>query len=110
MMYSSNSRHITRINRVMLINIACLCLHLLLYSPVPSTLLAANNPFCTLVVTLAITAVIGIWLCADFMLPIYLEAKVSRIREVTRPAGTLMSLNILAMVGGGWFMLSHNIL
>lgn len=104
-MQTRHSRMISRINLVMLINIGCLLLHLLLYSPIPTTLLAANNPFCTLVVVLSIAAIAGIWLCTDFMLPVYVEAKVAKERAITRPAGWLMSLNILAACGGGWFMM-----
>ncbi len=101
------SRHVTRINRVMLINLGCLALHLLLYSPIPGALLAKHNPFGELIVAMAVAAIVGVWLCLDYMLPVYVEAKVTRDRMTSRPTGMLMALNLMAVTAGGYWAIGN---
>jgi hypothetical protein len=89
----------TSLNKAMQLNLGCLLFHLLLYTSVPAVLLSRHNPFGELVVALSIAAGIGLWLCLDFMIPMYMEAKMGRFRNISRPTGWLVSLNLLALGG-----------
>lgn len=83
----------------MQMNLGCLLMHLMLYTSLPAALLARHNPYGELIVAFAIAAMIGIWLCLDFMIPVYVEAKINRYRNISKPIGWLLALNILAMGG-----------
>lgn len=104
----TNPSHIstTSLNRAMHLNLGCLLLHLLFYTSVPALLLARHNPFGNLVVGMLAAALVGIWLCLDFMIPMYMEAKVGRYRNISRPTGWLVSLNLLALGGVGMVLIS----
>lgn len=89
------------LNKAMQVNLGCLLLHLILYTSLPAILLARHNPFGDLVVALAVSALIGLWLCLDFMLPVYMEAKMGRYRNISKPTGWLLWLNIMALLAVG---------
>lgn len=90
------------LNKAMRLNLGCLLLHPLLYTSVPAVLLARHNPFGELLVAMAVAAIIGLFLCLDFMIPMYMEAKVNRYRNISRPTGWLLSLNLLALAGASF--------
>ncbi len=99
-------RRIRFLNRVMQINLLFLAVHLLLYGDMPQLLLGLHNPFADFVVALAIGAVVGLWLCLDYLLPIYMEAKVNRHGLITRPTGWLLILNLVALFGSAGYWLT----
>jgi hypothetical protein len=86
------------LNKLMQLNMGCLLLHLLLYGPVPDALLNMRNPFGDLLLALAIVAAVGLFFLIDFLLPIYLDARMRGWIEVTRPVGALLVLNSLSLV------------
>jgi hypothetical protein len=90
------------LNKAMQINLGCLLLHLVFYTSIPALLLARHNPFGHLVVALAVVAMIGLWLCLDFMLPIYMEAKMGNYRNISKPIGWLITLNAFALSSIGY--------
>lgn len=94
------------LNKVMHLNLGCLLLHLMLYTGLPALLLARHNPFGDLVVAAAVAALVGLWLCLDFLLPVYLEARISRYRNIARPTGWLISLNLTALIVVGGSVLA----
>lgn len=87
------------LNKAIRLNLLCLSLHLLLYTGIPTILLARHNPFGELVVAMTVAAIIGLFLCLDFMIPMYMEARLNRYRSISRPVGWLLSLNLLALTG-----------
>ncbi len=99
MMFMRGQSFITTssLNKAMQLNLGCLMLHLILYTSLPAILLARHNPFGDLVVAMAFAALVGLWLCFDFLLPIYMEAKLGRYRNIARPTGWLLSLNVMAL-------------
>lgn len=74
-------------------------MHLLLYTSLPAILMSRHNPYCDLIVGLAVVSLIGVFLCLDFMIPVYMEAKIAKYRNITKPIGWMLSLNILAALG-----------
>jgi hypothetical protein len=74
-------------------------MHLLMYTGLPALLLSRHNPFGELVVAASIASLFGLWLLLDFMIPVYVEAKIGRYRNITRPTGWLLALNVLALGG-----------
>lgn len=99
-----------RLNLIMRINTAFLLLHLLLYTKAPSVLLGLHNVFADVVVALALSGIVGLWLCLDFMLPVYAEAKLRRQKPVSRPAGLLIFFNCVAILSLGVYLGLHTLL
>lgn len=87
------------LNRALQVNVWCLLLHLLLYTSLPAILMSRHNPYAELIVAFAIVSLVGIFLCLDFMIPVYMEAKLQRYRNITKPTGWMLSLNIMAVFG-----------
>lgn len=99
-----------RLNLIMRINLAFLLLHLLLYTQLPSVLLSLHNLFADLVVAISLSGMIGLWLCLDFMMPVYAEAKLQRHRHITRPTGWLILFNSTALLCFGLYWGLHHLL
>jgi hypothetical protein len=93
------TRSITSLNKVMQINLIFLFLQSLQYGGLPELMLGLHNPFANFVMALTFAAIIGLWLCLDFMLPIYMEAKINKQKPVSRPAGWMLMLNVAALSG-----------
>lgn len=85
------------LNKAMQLNLGCLLLHGMFYTSLPALLLSRHNPFGELLVAVAAASMIGLLLCLDFMIPMYMEAKIGRYRNISRPTGWLVSLNVLAL-------------
>lgn len=103
--FAAKTASVHTLNRVMQLNLIFLGLHCLLYGGMPQMLLGLHNPFADLVIALAFGAIVGLWLCLDYMLPVYLEAKVNREKPISKPTGWLLSLNLLALAGCGVYWL-----
>lgn len=99
-----------RLNAIMRVNLIFLLSHLLLYTELPSVLMGLHNAFADLVVAMALTAMVGLWLCLDFMLPVYAEAKVQRQKPVSKPAGLLIFFNSTALLCFGLYWGLHTLL
>ena len=97
----ASSRHVSphSLNKALQVNVGCLLMHLLLYTSLPAILMSRHNPYAELIVALAVASLVGIFLCLDFMIPVYMEAKIAKYRNVTKPIGWMLSLNILAALG-----------
>jgi hypothetical protein len=87
------------LNKAIQLNISCLLMHLLFYTSLPALLMSRHNPFAELIVAFAAVAIVGIFLCLDFMIPVYVEAKLAKYRNITKPIGWLLSLNIASACG-----------
>lgn len=85
----------------MQLNLGCLLLHWMFYTSLPALLLSRHNPFGEILVAVAAASMFALIIFLDFMIPMYMEAKVNKMRNISRPTGWLVSLNVLALAGLG---------
>ena len=94
------TRH--RLNKVLQINLMFLLIHFVLYGSTHSILLGLHNPFADFIVALSFVSLIGLWLCFDFLMPVFCEAVQRRDRETLRPICWMMTFSIFAFVAGSY--------
>ncbi len=76
--------------------------HFVLYGGTMKLLLGLHNPFADFVVVLGFTSLIGLWLCFDFMMPVFCEAVRHKDKEMLRPVSWMMAFSVFAFVAGGY--------
>jgi hypothetical protein len=98
------------LNRIIGINLVFLLLHPLLYTRIPGMLLDLHNAFANFLAAVTLAGIVGLWLCLDFLVPVYAEAKLQHLKPVTRPTGWLILLNSAALCGLATYWGLHHVM
>lgn len=91
-----------RLNKVLQLNLLFLLMHFVLYGSIKSVLLGLHNPFADFIVVLGFVSLVGLWLCFDYLMPVFCEAIHRRDREILRPIGWIMAFSAFAFMSGSY--------